>query len=50
MCAAAPIADANGSCIAAIAVHAPVSRTPLSRALEMVPRLKEAAAELGKTF
>jgi len=50
VCAAAPIADANGSCIAAIAVHAPVSRTPLSRALEMVPRLKEAAAELGKTF
>jgi IclR family transcriptional regulator, acetate operon repressor len=50
VCAAAPIVDTNGACIAAIAVHAPVSRSPLSRALEMVPRLKEAAAEFTKTF
>lgn len=50
VCVAAPVVDENGTCIAAIAVHAPVSRAPLSRALEFVPRLQEAAKELAKTF
>ncbi|RKR36684.1 IclR family transcriptional regulator [Paraburkholderia sp. BL17N1] len=50
VCVAAPVVDANGTCIAAIAVHAPVSRAPLSRALEFVPRLQEAARELAATF
>jgi IclR family acetate operon transcriptional repressor len=50
VCVAAPVMDAEGSCIAAIAVHAPVSRAPLSRALEFVPRLQEAAKELARTF
>ncbi|CAB3738227.1 Transcriptional repressor IclR [Paraburkholderia rhynchosiae] len=50
VCVAAPIVDASGTCIAAVAVHAPVSRAPLSRALEFVPRLKEAARELVETF
>jgi IclR family transcriptional regulator, acetate operon repressor len=49
-CVAAPVTDASGTCIAAIAVHAPVSRTPLSRALEFVPRLQAAAQDLAKTF
>ncbi|MGH8779788.1 IclR family transcriptional regulator [Paraburkholderia sp.] len=50
VCVAAPVVDANGTCIAAIAVHAPVSRAPLSRTLEFVPRLQEAAQDLAKTF
>ena len=50
VCVAAPVMDVNNTCIAAIAVHAPVSRAPLSRALEFVPRLQEAAQELAKTF
>ncbi|PQV46707.1 IclR family transcriptional regulator [Paraburkholderia sp. BL21I4N1] len=50
VCVAAPVVDENGACIAAIAVHAPVSRAPLSRALEFVPRLQEAARELANTF
>jgi len=49
-CVAAPVMDQNDICIAAIAVHAPISRTPLSRALEFVPRLQEAAQALAKTF
>jgi IclR family transcriptional regulator, acetate operon repressor len=50
VCVAAPVMDASDQCIAAIAVHAPVSRAPLSRALEFVPRMQEAARELAKTF
>ena len=50
VCVAAPVVDESGTCIAAIAVHAPVSRAPLSRALEFVPRLQEAARELATTF
>jgi DNA-binding IclR family transcriptional regulator len=47
---AAPVIDEQNQCVAAIAVHAPVSRAPLSRALEFVPRLQDAAKELAKTF
>lgn len=50
VCVAAPVVDAQNQCIAAIAVHAPVSRAPLSRTLEFVPRLQEAARELAGTF
>ena len=50
VCVAAPVMDASDQCIAAIAVHAPVSRAPLSRALEFVPRMQEAARALAKTF
>jgi IclR family transcriptional regulator, acetate operon repressor len=50
VCVAAPVVDSKGECIAAIAVHAPVSRTPLSRALEFVPRLQQTADQLAKTF
>lgn len=50
VCVAAPVISADGDCLAAIAVHAPVARTPLSRALEFVPRLQQAAGELAKTF
>ncbi|WP_206952500.1 IclR family transcriptional regulator [Trinickia acidisoli] len=50
VCVAAPIVAANGACVAAVAVHAPVSRMPLSRLLENVPRLQDAARKLAKTF
>jgi len=50
VCVATPVMDASNQCIAAIAVHAPVSRAPLSRALQFVPRMQEAARELAKTF
>lgn len=50
VCVAAPVIDDQNQCVAAIAVHAPVSRAPLSRALEFVPRLQDAAKELAKTF
>ncbi|NTZ88690.1 IclR family transcriptional regulator [Burkholderia metallica] len=49
-CIAAPVLDADGACIAAVAVHAPVSRAPLSRLLDHVPRLQEAARALAQTF
>lgn len=49
-CVAAPVMSADDACLAAIAVHAPVARTPLSRSLEFVPRLQQAAEELAKTF
>lgn len=50
VCVAAPVMDKNDVCVAAVAVHAPVPRTPLSRALEFVPQLQQAARELSKTF
>jgi IclR family acetate operon transcriptional repressor len=50
ICVAVPVMDTQGHCIAAIAMHAPVSRMPLSRALEYVPRLQDAARELAPTF
>jgi IclR family transcriptional regulator, acetate operon repressor len=49
-CVAVPVMNKDGMSIAAIAVHAPVSRAPLSRSLEFVPRLQEAARELANTF
>jgi DNA-binding IclR family transcriptional regulator len=49
-CVAVPVLDSRGECIAAIAVHGPVSRMALSHALSFVPRLREAAGELTTTF
>ncbi|POM15638.1 Transcriptional regulator KdgR [Burkholderia cepacia] len=49
-CIAAPVVGDDGACIAAVAVHAPVSRAPLSRLLDCVPRLQEAAGALAATF
>lgn len=50
VCVAVPVRDAQGRCIAAIAVHAPVSRMTLERALTFVPRLQDAAREMAATF
>ncbi|MCM3606144.1 MULTISPECIES: IclR family transcriptional regulator [Cupriavidus] len=49
-CVAVPIYDADGQVLAALAVHAPAVRSPLSRSLSLVPRLQRAAAELANTF
>ena len=49
-CVAVPVLDPGGACLAALAVHAPVSRMPLSRAMDQVPRLQRAARGLAKTF
>ncbi|MFY9314812.1 MAG: IclR family transcriptional regulator [Burkholderiales bacterium] len=50
VCVAVPVADASKRVCAAIAVHAPVSRMPLERALEHLPALQRAAAEMAATF
>ena len=49
-CVAVPVADAGRRVCAAIAVHAPVSRMPLERALEHLPSLRHAAAAMAATF
>ena len=49
-CVAVPVTDARKRVCAAIAVHAPVSRMPLSKALEHLPSLRRAAASLARTF
>ncbi len=49
-CVAVPVRDGRGVVVAALAVHAPTARSPLSRSLELVPRLQQAASELAATF
>ncbi len=49
-CVAVPVADTGRRVCAAIAVHAPVSRMPLERALEHLPSLQRAAAAMAATF
>lgn len=49
-CVAVPVADPGKRVCAAIAVHAPVSRMPLARALEHLPGLRRAAAAMAATF
>lgn len=49
-CVAVPIYDAQGQVVAALAVHAPAVRSPLSKSLSLVPKLQRAATELASTF
>lgn len=44
---AAPIFDDEGRCRAAVAVHAPVARMSLEKAIEALPLLKSAAREMS---
>jgi IclR family acetate operon transcriptional repressor len=44
---AVPVRDAAGRTVAAVAVHGPAARFPLARALDCVPRLRAAAAEIA---
>jgi IclR family transcriptional regulator, acetate operon repressor len=49
-CVAVPVRNRHGDVIAAVAVQGATARLPLMRAIEFVPRLKAAAAEIGATF
>jgi len=48
-CVAVPV-RVNGDAVAAVAVHAATARLPLQAALDLVPRLTEAAARIAPTF
>jgi IclR family transcriptional regulator, acetate operon repressor len=50
VCVAVPVLDARRRACAAIAVHAPVSRMSLERALDHLPVLRRAADEMARTF
>lgn len=50
VCVAVPVSDGGKRVCAAVAVHAPVSRMPLARALEHLPALQRAAGEMAETF
>ena len=50
VCVAVPTRGPNGKPCAAIAVHAPMSRMPLARALEYLPLLRKAAEAMEATF
>ena len=50
VCVAVPTRGPNGKACAAVAVHAPMSRMPLGRALEYLPLLRKAAEAMEGTF
>jgi IclR family acetate operon transcriptional repressor len=49
-CVAVPVRNRHGDVIASIAVQGATARLPLMRAIEFVPRLQAAAADIGPTF
>lgn len=50
VCVAVPVEDGRRRVPAALAVHAPLTRMNLSQALQHVPALRRAAAQLAPTF
>jgi DNA-binding IclR family transcriptional regulator len=50
VCVAVPVAAAGRRAAACVAVHAPVARMPLERALGHLPALRSAAEALGRAF
>ena len=50
VCVAVPTRSPGGKPCAAVAVHAPVSRMTLERALEYLPLLRKAAEAMEGTF
>lgn len=50
VCVSVPVQDTRRRTCAALAVHAPMSRMPLKRALEHLPTLRRAAADMSATF
>jgi DNA-binding IclR family transcriptional regulator len=48
-CVAVPV-RVNGETVAAVAVHAATARLPLRMAIELVPRLGDAAQRIAATF
>ena len=49
-CVAVPVRNRNGEIVAAVAVQGATARLPLMRAIEFVPQLQSAAADIGSTF
>jgi len=49
-CVAVPVRNRPGEIVAAVAVQGATARLSLMRAIEFVPRLQAAAAEIGSTF
>jgi IclR family transcriptional regulator, acetate operon repressor len=49
-CVAVPVRSRHGEIVAAVAVQGATARLPLMRAIEFVPRLQAAAADIGSTF
>ncbi len=47
---AVPVMDAKGRMLASVALQAPVARLSIGRALEFVPSLQRAAADMATTF
>jgi DNA-binding IclR family transcriptional regulator len=50
VCAAVPVALANGRVVASVALQAPIARMSLAAALRHVPALRRAASALGATM
>jgi IclR family transcriptional regulator, acetate operon repressor len=53
VCVAAPVFSANSSrrsCVAAVAIQAPVTRTDIAALTKFIPRLQRAASEIAATF
>jgi len=50
VCVAVPVMARGGRAIASVAVHAPVARMTLDRALSLAPALRRAAGALGASF
>jgi len=48
-CVAVPVRDPDGRVIAALAVHAPVSRMRLDQAMEFLPLLRQSADSIAQT-
>lgn len=44
---AVPVKDSSGNVRAAVAMHAPTARMSIERAIELLPHLRKAAAEMG---
>ncbi|HYL25672.1 MAG TPA: IclR family transcriptional regulator [Burkholderiales bacterium] len=49
-CVAVPVRNRRGDVVASLAVQGATARLPLMRAIEFVPRLRAAAAQIGATF
>lgn len=49
-CVAVPVRNRHGDVVASLAVQGATARLPLMRAIEFIPRLRAAAAEIGSTF
>lgn len=49
-CLAAPVHDAEGRVVAALAMHAPISRLRLDEAMEFLPILRSAASSMAQTL